>query len=238
MEEMGAAPDPEQRSCTADLTDLPPLPAAHSLTEQAYRRLEEEIVTLQLPPGTVVSETALSQRTGLGRTPVREALQRLAREGLVRILPRRGIVVTAIDPHQQLRLLAVRREVERLLARLAASMARPEECKQFLRLAEGMEQAAAARDELAFIRLDRSFHWLTGAAARNEFAQGALMLMSGLSRRFWFAHAARFADLATIARRHAAVARAIAAGDAEGAARATDLLLDDIEAFSRRVAAA
>src|SRR5271168_3823387 len=88
---------------------------AETLTDKAYRALEEEIVTLRIPPGTVVSEAILSRRLGVGRTPVREALQRLAREWLVIIMPRRGIVVSEIDPVRQLRLLEVRREIERLL---------------------------------------------------------------------------------------------------------------------------
>jgi DNA-binding transcriptional regulator YhcF (GntR family) len=85
-----------------------------SLTSQAYERIEEMIVTLELRPGTAVSEAELSARLGIGRTPVREALQRLAREHLVQILPQRGVLVSELDIKRQLRLLEVRREVERL----------------------------------------------------------------------------------------------------------------------------
>ena len=94
-----------------------------TLTEQAYRAIEEAIVTLDVAPGEVVSEAQLATKLGFGRTPVREALQRLARERLVRILPRRGIVVAAVDVGEQLRLLEVRREIERLVARAAARRA-------------------------------------------------------------------------------------------------------------------
>ena len=80
-------------------------PADASLTNQAYARLEELIVTLQLAPGEVVSEAALSDKVGIGRTPIREALHRLARERLVTILPRRGIIVTEINIGAQLRRL-------------------------------------------------------------------------------------------------------------------------------------
>ena len=90
------------------------------LTDRAYRLLEEEIVTLALAPGAVVSEAILSNRLGVGRTPIREALQRLAREHLVQILPRRGVIVSEIDVVKQLRLIETRRELERLLARSAA----------------------------------------------------------------------------------------------------------------------
>ena len=92
-----------------------------SLTERAYRALEEAIVTLALQPGEVVSEAQLSARLGIGRTPIREALQRLARERLVRILPRRGIVVAVVDVREQLRLLEVRREIERMCGELLSN---------------------------------------------------------------------------------------------------------------------
>src|SRR6476620_2753600 len=88
---------------------------AQSLTDRAYGEIEEMIVTLRLAPGSAVSESALSELLGIGRTPIREALQRLARERLVAIFPRRGIVVTDINVTSQLRLLEVRRELERLI---------------------------------------------------------------------------------------------------------------------------
>ena len=95
-----------------------------TLTEQAYRLLEEQIVTLRLRPGEVLSEQTLVGDLGIGRTPIREALQRLAREGLVTILPRKGILVTETDPRKQLLVLEVRRELERLLAAPAPSAPR------------------------------------------------------------------------------------------------------------------
>ena len=110
-----------------------------TLTERAYRVLEEEIVTLALPPGEVVSEALLSDRLRIGRTPIREALQRLARERLVRIMPRRGIVVAGVDVREQLRLLEVRREVERFLARTAARRADPGQRERLRAIADGMD---------------------------------------------------------------------------------------------------
>ena len=193
-----------------------------TLTEQAYRAIEEAIVTLALAPGEVVSEAQLSAKLGFGRTPVREALQRLARERLVRIMPRRGIVVAAVDVGEQLRLLEVRREIERLVARCAARRADPAQRARFLRVAEEMERAAAASDETAFLRLDRALNLLVLEAARNEFAAAAMALMHGLSRRFWFMHWRRSAGLAEAAAVHGALARGIAAADPDAAAAASD----------------
>jgi DNA-binding GntR family transcriptional regulator len=212
---------------------MPDVEADATLTEQAYRAIEEAIVTLDLPPGEVVSEAQISARLGFGRTPVREALQRLARERLVRILPRRGIVVAAVDVGEQLRLLEVRREIERLIARAAARRADDRHRARFREIAEGMERAAASEDETAFLRLDRELNLLVLEAARNEFAAAAMALMHGLSRRFWFIHWRRAAGLRQAAEMHAALARAIAAGEAERAAAASDALIDYIEAFTR-----
>lgn len=208
--------------------------SAETLTDRAYRTLEEEIATLRIPPGTIVSEALLSKRLGLGRTPVREALQRLAREGLVVIMPRRGVVVSDIDVAAQLRLLEVRRELERLMARSAARRASPPARTRFKAIAAGMDQAAKRADDLAFMRLDREFNLLLLDASGNEFGAATLGLLNGLSRRFWYAHHRRHADLPMTARLHAAVARAIAHGDGEDAAAASDKLVSFIQDFARR----
>jgi DNA-binding GntR family transcriptional regulator len=207
--------------------------AGASLTEQAYRALEEQIVTLKIPPGTVVSEAILGQRLGIGRTPIREALWRLARERLVTIIPHRGIIVSEINIKLQLRLLELRRVVERLVASGAAKRATAPERRQLDQIAAGMEAAAAANDDVGFMRLDREFNELTVTAARNEFATSAMSLVQGLSRRFWYLHYKEAADMPLAARLHADVARAIARGDGGAAGRASDALVDYIEDFAR-----
>jgi DNA-binding GntR family transcriptional regulator len=209
-----------------------------SLTDEAYAALEERIVTLEMAPGADVSEQALCQETGFGRTPVREALQRLAREGLVVVLPRKGIRVTTTDPERQLLVLEVRRELERLLSRTAARRASAEQRLELLAIADGMERAAGTSDDRAFMRLDREMNLLVMAAAHNEYAAGAMRLINGQSRRFWFQHYKTAADLPLCARLHAAQARAIAAGDPEAAAAALDRLMDYTETFARTAAAA
>lgn len=204
-----------------------------TLTDKAYTYLEELIVTLKLPPGSAVSETMLSNRLGIGRTPIREALQRLARERLVTILPRRGVIVSDINVKSQLRLLEVRREVERLVARSAARRATPAERTRFAELADQFERSARQNDDTTFMRVDRAFNELCVAAARNEFATGAMGLMQSLSRRFWYLHYKQAADMPETAKLHADIARAIAAGDETAAAAATDRLLDKIDSFTR-----
>ncbi|GAB4227791.1 MAG: GntR family transcriptional regulator [Kiloniellaceae bacterium] len=207
---------------------LPP-----SLTDKAYAELEERIVTLALPPGQVLSENALASSLGIGRTPIREALQRLAREGLIVILPRRGVMVSEINVRSQLELLKVRRELERLMAQLSTKRASAEEREQFRAIAEGMEDCAQKDDDVGFMRLDRDLNLLISRACRNEYAQRAMGLTHGLSRRFWYMHYKEVLDLPRCAKLHAVLAAAIAAGEAEPAMRASDALLDYIESFTR-----
>ena len=191
------------------------------------------IVTLKLVPGASVSETELALALGIGRTPIREALHRLAREGLVAIRPRRGIIVSEINLTKQLRLLEVRRELERLIARSAARRATEEERGRLVELADRFEKSADRNDDVTFMRTDREFNALCSAASHNEFAAGAMSLLHSLSRRFWYIHYKQAADMPLTAKLHAAIARAIAAGDEERAAKASDKLLDAIEKFTR-----
>jgi DNA-binding GntR family transcriptional regulator len=211
----------------------PPLQNDVTLTERAYAELEELIVTLQLPPGTALSELVLAKRLGIGRTPIREALQRLSRDGLVNILARRGVLVSEIDLRAQLRLLEVRRELERLMARGAAERATSEQRVQFTEIAAGMRRAAEKSDDLLFMRLDHQFNTLVAAASRNEFASRAMGLMHGLSRRFWYQHYKEAADLPLAARLHAEVAEAIAERRVDAAGTASDNLVNYIESFAR-----
>ncbi|AMB87780.1 GntR family transcriptional regulator [Pseudomonas agarici] len=204
-----------------------------SLVDLAYMQIEELIATLQLPPGQMVSENMLSTLIGLGRTPVREALQQLAREGLVVIMPKRGIVVSEIDVKKQLRLLEVRREIERYLVGAAAKRAEPDERVEFARLAKNMRLASQESDGEAFLELDRKFNKLVIKAGRNEYASSVMKLMQGLSRRFWFAYYKRFANLPETAQLHAAIAQHIAEEKPEEAMRDLDVLLDNVETFTR-----
>lgn len=201
-------------------------PAAKRLVDQAYEQLEEMIVLLQLKPGDVFSESELSEKLGIGRTPIREALQRLSREGMVNILPRRGILISEINPQNQILVLEVRRVLERLLARTAAIRRTEDEAKHFQMIADNLEKAAQKNDEIIFMRLDRVLHILLQQAAHNEYASRAMGLFNGLSRRFWYMHFREAGDMPLCARLHAELSRRIAEGDPDGSEAASDRLVD------------
>lgn len=207
--------------------------ARESLTDKAYKQLEEMIVTLQLEPGSVLAEADLGERLHIGRTPIREALHRLAREGLVTILPRKGILVTDINPGKQFLVLELRRELERLMAKASAARSTDAERKAFRRIAKGMQQAAGRNDDLKFMRHDSELNMLVATASHNEYAATAIQAIQGLSRRFWYVHYKQAADMPLCARLHADLAQKIADGDASGAAEASDRLVDYVEDFTR-----
>src|SRR5574343_752571 len=106
-----------------------------SLAERAYDILEEAIITLEFSPGSIISEQELSELTGTGRPPTHEAIQRLSRDRLIQVLPKRGLMVSPLDLVGQLKLLELRREVEGLICRTAARRAPLEQREYFARLA-------------------------------------------------------------------------------------------------------
>lgn len=205
-----------------------------SQSQKAYQLIEEMIVTSTLAPGSRVSEKGLSSMLGLGRTPIREALQRLAMEGTVAIMPRAGVIVADIDLADQFRLIEVRRELEKILAGRSARLSTQEERAQFERLAAAFIDAAQREDAAQFITTDREFNTLVANTARNKYALLAISPIQSQTRRFWYLYFKRFGDLAKVCRLHAAIASCIASGDETAARAASDDLIDYVEEYTRR----
>ena len=208
-----------------------------TLNEEAYRRLEELIVTLQLAPGSVVSEASLSKLIGIGTTPIREALQRLSREHLVQILPRRGVVVTQIDLRQQLQVLETRRELDRLIARLAARRATPAERQRMATIARQMARAVTAGAVRDFLQCDAELNTVAAHAARNEIAAQTVAALHAASRRFWFFHQAVWPGTERTMQLHVSLAEALASGVEAASVSASDALIDDLDSFARSTVA-
>lgn len=206
--------------------------AAISLGAQAYDVIENMIVTLELKPGYVFSEADLSKDIGIGRTPMREALQRLAAERLLTILPRRGIMVSEVNITELLTLLETRRVLERLVSAKAARRANPEQCEELKECAEAIVAAAEADDLAEFMRQDRRFDEIMGEASRNIFATRALQPLHAHTRRIWYLYRNN-GDLRLSANHHAKVMTAIVNGDQEAAAAASDELIEYLESFTR-----
>lgn len=218
------------RPKTPALKDAPRESA--SLAEQAYRQLEEMIVTLVLPPGASLSEAILSARTGIGRTPIREALKRLEHQGLVTSLPRKGLIVRDMKVEDQLALLEVLRPLDRLIARKSARWAGDRQREALRLCAVSMVEAAEAGDVHRCLHFDQECDRIIYETARNPFAIDIVTSLYSHSRRFWCSFS-RSGDLARLANHHAEVMKAVADGHEDQAAQASDALIDYLEAFSK-----
>lgn len=222
----GAAHD---RGCPRFQEEAIGVRAIVSLSDLAYRRLEEAIVTLSLRPGAVLTEAQMIELVGVGRTPVREALIRLAQQGLVEILPRKGVVVTAIDAIDVMAALDAREVLERLIATEAAKRAGPAERSAILAKARAMREAAQADDVNAYMRFDKELDTLVAAAARSPYASRAVEPLQALIRRAWYFFD-RQVDLVPAASHHVTLAQALVAAEPGAAAEASDALMCHLRA--------
>jgi len=210
--------------------DIPKARAA----EVAYDRLEDLIATLKLTPGQAIVESSLAELTGLGRTPVREALMRLVAAGLIEQQPRRGLRVSEIHVAEHLVLIDTRRVLEQLIALGAAKHARPAQREAIIRHAQAMVDAAAVGDIQAYMDADRAFDHVNHEACRNPFAVQAVQPLIIQCRRFWYAYQYD-GDLDEGSASHMKLARGIAEGRSEQALQGVEALMDYLAAFTRKV---
>src|SRR5438034_2266320 len=139
-----------------------------SLADKAYHAIRGLIVSLDLAPGTVIDERELIERLGIGRTPVREALRRLAQERLVEVYPRRGMFVTGVDVRELARLSEVRAVLEPEAARLAAERATEADRAELEALLTELARDRP-RDWRALMGLDERIHRTVYRASHNRF---------------------------------------------------------------------
>ncbi len=206
--------------------------ANRSLAEQAYLLLEEQIVTLRLQPGELLVEKDLVDITGIGRTPVRESIQRLAAAGLLQVLPRKGLMVTSLRRSDLERILEARKVLQRLLVVKAAERATPDQRQALQILAAHIE--AVGNDLEAFLRLDVHLDELLGLACHNPFLVRALAAMSSQCRRLWYLHRSE-ENLLRATRLHSALARMVVDGKGAGAIRALDEIIATLEDLVSRL---
>jgi len=202
------------------MQDHRPEPAA----TRAYRELERLIVTLELAPGSIATEGMLLDRLALGRTPVREAIQRLAWEGLLEIRPRAGLAIAPLHAGDWLRVIDARCGVEIVLARSAARFVTVEKAMLFEAAALAMQQATASSDVLGFLEADKALDDALALAADNDFAARLAAPLQTHSRRFWYRFH-RETGLAVSARHHVALIEAIVRHDENAAAERAGQLM-------------
>ena len=206
---------------------------AESLAERAYVAIRRLIVTLELGPGSVINERELVEQLGIGRTPVREALRRLAQEGLVEVYPRRGMFVTDVDVRNLARISEVRAALEPEAARLAAERATDAERAELQELLDALDAGAA--DDQALMALDERIHRAVYRCARNDLLEATLEQYYVLALRIWTIALDRQHELKDAVQEHRALLEAIHDGDGERAAATMRAHVEDFEQAMRRV---
>ncbi|WP_308798162.1 GntR family transcriptional regulator [Agromyces silvae] len=202
-----------------------------NLTDRAFDQIERMIVLQEIPPGSLISEKQLTELTGIGRTPVREALQRLARDRMVEIHPQRGVLVPASSIEAQLKLLELRRVLEPFAAQLAAARARPNQREHARDMLDRLDASPVSVED--FPTVLRDSHEFIVEAAQNEFLSVAMAPLQGLSRRFWFAHLTDpEAQVQEAVALHRGILHAIVKADGAGAEAASLALNDYLVAFT------
>ncbi len=212
---------------------LAEIEAAPSLAEKAYAAVREMIVSLELRPGAVVNERELVEQLGIGRTPMREALRRLAQERFVAVYPRRGMFVTTVEIRDLAALCEVRVVLEGQAARLAAARA-TEPDRELLASLDG-ELQAVDRTQRELMALDERVHRAVYALTRNEFLAATLEQYYVHALRIWYLALDRASELGHAVDEHREVLHAIAAGDGRQAEKLMRAHVRDFEQAMSRV---
>jgi len=205
--------------------------AQRSQSELAYQRILERIVSLDMAPGSVVNEARLRDELGIGRTPIREALQRLARENLVRSIPHRGTFVTDVNITDLARITEVRVVLEAHAARLAAEKLAAADRDMVEELLDLLGRGYVT-DQRDLMQLDRQIHRTIYHAARNPFLEATLERYFNLSLRLWYLVLDRDVRLREAVDEHVELLRAILAGDGE---LAETIMRKHVTGFEREI---
>ncbi len=199
------------------LTVDPNRTGTSSLAEKAYYLIRDRIISLRLQPGATVDERALMAELGLGRTPIREALRRLADEKLVEVAPRRGMFVTHIDIRDLASIAEVRVEIEGHAARLAAERASQSEREEAARLLTWLDARHAVADQIELMRFDQRIHRHVHRCSHNRYLVATLEEYFVLSLRLWFLVLERVTRLEQAVTEHRDLLAAIRDGDPDRA---------------------
>lgn len=187
------------------------------------------IVTLELAPGTVVREDDLQQHLGLGRTPIREALQRLVRDQFVAIIPRRGMFVSSIDVTELSTLYETRAILEPYVMRLACARGRAADWNA---MAAALARANDDSTATQLLEIDRECREIVWSAAGNRFLMDTLDMLYAQSDRLWHLYLADVAALDHVIDEHRQIHAALVDGDGE---RAADLIESHMRAFNEKI---
>ena len=208
-------------------------PTRQSLRDAAYEEIKHRVITCKFKPGECINEASVSALLGLGRTPVHQALDRLMIEGMVEVIPRKGVIVKPIILHDVMQMIDVRLINETQCARLAAVRADDTHIEEIMAVMDRARQAIGERDIHTMMMMDREFHILLARASRNSELAEVVRKLNERSLRFWFISFTTADHHRSFQEQHEAIFNAIRDHDADAAESA---MRAHIEAFRRSVA--
>lgn len=192
-----------------------------SLTQQAYEAIKEKVINLYFLPGQYLNEAAICELLGLGRTPVHQALQRLQSEGLIDVVPRKGIIVQPDSISQIIEFLKARLTVETEIARLAAEHAHPDDVAELKAILDSQGRLQNHGGEInAFVECDHAFHIKICDMSRSRVLGDFAKSLHERCSRSWYLHLWQTLDRDASEKQHRAILKAIKSRDGEGAAAA------------------
>src|SRR5918992_686524 len=214
---------------------VPDATATRLVAEHAYEELRDRIVTLGLPPGTVLREDELMGELGIGRTPLREAVKRLALENLVAVQPRRGTFVTEVEAADIVNISEVRAELEAYAAELAALRMDGAARAAAEALIEEIEEVTRPHEQEWLMRFDERIHRFTWEASGNPYLVETLERYFTHSLRIWYLVLDRVPGLGHAVHDQANLIEALLDRDGR---RARGIMSEHVLAFQREILAA
>jgi DNA-binding GntR family transcriptional regulator len=209
-------------------------PPRELLADRAYVELRDRLVTLRIPPGAPIDEDLIGQELEMGRTPVREAIKRLALENLVAVFPRRGTFASEINITDLAHISDVRSQLEGHAAYRAAERLNDAQRAELLGLVDELARSKGSDDVEVLMTLDARVHRSIYSWAGNPYLEETLGRYLNLSLRIWHLVLDRLPHLFARVHEHADVLHAIAAGEAD---RARDVLASHIATFEHEIRA-
>ncbi|WP_442878734.1 GntR family transcriptional regulator [Brenneria sp. g21c3] len=193
-----------------------------SQNELAYRRFKQSLVTLNYKPGEYLNTAQVMNDLDMGRTPVNQAIHRLANEGLLQVIPRKGVMVSPLSINDALELIDVRLTNERLCIRLASQRVTQAHIAELRDLNQQIAEASQARDRILMMTLDHEFHQMLAQIAGNSTLSDILSVLHARSQRFWASTLSREEHRQEVVEEHRAVIDALAQQDAAAAEAAVE----------------
>ena len=199
------------------------------LREMVYEELKMQILKGSIIPGTRMMEVELAEEMGVSRTPIREAIRKLEKEGLVTIEPRRGAYASMISTEDMVEILEVRQDLEGLAAYFAADRMTKSQMEELKQVSNSYNEAVMQGNMEAMIKHDTRFHHIIVESCRNKILVQMIEQLQELVLRFRYIYYDNFKRAENMPEEHEAIVAAIAEGDADKARAAADIHIERLK---------